>query len=165
MNRGLIARRPYISQGVRVHLKLKKSNAKILVVDDFQPWHQFAIETFAHEKNLTIVAFASDGREAVEKAARWQPGIILMDVSLPLMSGFEATTRIRVVSPHSRILFVSEHRGSDLIQMAFDVGGSGYVLKSDSNTDLLRGVRAVLSGQQFVSRSLSGWRLDLSPTD
>ena len=165
MNRGLIARRLDSSQAVRAHLKLKKSNATILVVDDFQPWHQFAIETFAHERNLAIVAFASDGREAVEKAEHWQPEIILMDVSLPLMSGFEATTRIRVVSPHSRILFVSEHRGSDLIQMAFEVGGSGYVLKSDSNTDLLRGVRAVLHGQQFVSRSLSGWRLDLSPTD
>lgn len=141
------------------------STTKILVVDDFQPWHQFALEILKHEKNLTIVAFASDGREAVEKAVQWQPEIILMDVSLPVMSGFEATSRIRAASPNSRILFVSEHRGSDLVQMAFDVGGAGYILKSDSNSDLLRGVRAVLRGEQFVSKSLGGWRTDLSPTD
>lgn len=141
------------------------STTKILVVDDFHPWHQFALEILKHEKNLTIVAFASDGREAVEKAVQWQPEIILMDVSLPVMSGFEATGRIREASPNSRILFVSEHRGSDLIQMAFDVGGSGYILKSDSNSDLLRGVRAVLRGEQFVSKSLGAWRKDLSPTD
>jgi DNA-binding NarL/FixJ family response regulator len=70
------------------------------------------------------------------------------------MNGFEATRQIRLLSPASRIRFLSECRGSDFIEAAFQVEGQGYVLKSDANTDLLAGIRAVHRGQQFVSHSL-----------
>lgn len=70
------------------------------------------------------------------------------------MSGIEATRQILPLSPGSKILFVSEHRGHDLVKAAFDAGGSGYVLKPDSFQDLIPGVRAVLLGERFVSQSL-----------
>jgi len=113
---------------------------------------------FESEPDLRIITVASDGLEAVQKAKELQPGVILMDVSLPGMNGFEATRQIRIFSPSSKILFLSEHRGPDVIQAAFDVGASGYVLKSDSYLDLVPGVRAVLHNQQFVSQSLADWR-------
>jgi DNA-binding NarL/FixJ family response regulator len=134
------------------------SSIQILIVDDFLPWQQFVRELFETEPDLNIVCFAADGSEGVRRAQELQPDVILMDVSLPVMDGLEATRKIRTLSSHSKILVVSEHRSPDIIQAAFDIGASGYVLKSDSSSDLIPGVRAAIRGQQFVSYSLKDWR-------
>ncbi|HEY2458884.1 MAG TPA: response regulator transcription factor [Candidatus Acidoferrum sp.] len=134
-------------------------------MDNFLPWHNFVLTRLESETDLRIVSIASDGLEAIQKAKELQPDMILMDVSLPGMNGFEATRQIRTLSPASKVLFLSEYRSSDLIQAAFEAGGRGYVLKSDSNSDLIPGIRAVLLDQQFVSRSLTHWRDSFSPAD
>jgi DNA-binding NarL/FixJ family response regulator len=134
------------------------SSSQILVVDDFLPWQHFVRELFETESDLNITHFAVDGLEGVRIAEQLQPDVILMDVNLPVMNGLEAARKIRTFSPHSKVLFLSEHRSPDVIQAAFDIGASGYVLKSDSNSDLIPGVRAVIRGQQFVSHSLKDWR-------
>lgn len=141
------------------------SVTQILVVDDYLPWQRFVSELFESQPDFKIVSVASDGWEAVQKATELQPDVILMDGSLPGISGFEATRHIRALSPASKILFLSEHRGADLVRGAFEVGASGYVLKSDSNSDLIPGVRAVLLDHQFVSHSLTCWRDSSSATD
>jgi len=139
--------------------KLAMPGTKILIVDDFPPWQQFVFEMFKSETNSNImIYFAANGMEAVQKAQELQPDVILMDVSLPVMNGFEATRKIRVLSPGSRILFVTERRSYDYMQGAFDAGAFGYILKTDAGSDLLRGVEAALQNQQFVSRSLKDWR-------
>lgn len=141
-------------RGIR---KLGMSLRKILVVDDFQPWHRFVLQMFESVGDSNIIHFAADGLEAIEKAAELQPDVILMDIGLPLIDGIEAARRIRVLSPSSKILFLSEHRSHDYIQAAFDAGGSGYILKSDSNWDLIPGVQAAMAGEQFISRSIRDW--------
>jgi CheY-like chemotaxis protein len=146
-------------------VKSRMTVTQILVVDDYLPWHAFVFEVFEPETDLKIIATAVDGFEAVRKAKELRPDLILMDASLPGMNGFEATRIIRAASARSKILFLSEHRGAHVIQGAFDAGSSGYVLKSDSNSDLIRGVRTVLLGKQFVSHSLTEWRRGLDPID
>lgn len=126
----------------------------ILVIDDFLQWQRFVIELFETETDLKIIAIASDGLEAVRKAKEIQPDLILMDINLPGMNGYEAMREIRIFSPASKILFVSEHRSCDLIEAAFDAGASGYVLKSDAYSDLILGIRTALLDRRFVSRSL-----------
>ncbi|HTZ46305.1 MAG TPA: response regulator transcription factor [Verrucomicrobiae bacterium] len=127
---------------------------RILVVDDYAPLQRFIAGMFEREKDLKIVATASGGREAVQIAKVLQPDVILMDVSLPEMSGIEATRRIREVLPGSRILFLSEHMGRDIVEEAFAAGGMGYVLKSELLNDLFSGLRAILRGERYLSRSL-----------
>jgi DNA-binding NarL/FixJ family response regulator len=102
--------------------------------------------------------------DAVQKAKELQPDLILMDLSLPGMNGIDATRQILIHSPRSKVLFVSEHRDSELIQAAFEVGACGYVRKSDSSSDLILGIRTVLLGQPFASRSLTTWRENPDPT-
>lgn len=138
---------------------------RILVVDDFLSWQRCLLIHFEAEPDFKIIATAADGLDATQKAKELQPDVILMDLSMPGMNGIAATRQIRTISPGSKILFLTEQRGTELIQAAFDVGGSGYVLKSDTHADLIPGIRAVLLGQQFVSQSLRGWLESPGPTD
>jgi len=131
------------------------SVTRILLVDDFVPWQHLVLRLLESETDLQIISTAVDGTEAIQKAEELQPDLILMDLCLPGMDGIEATRQIRIVSPGSKVLFLTDHSEPDIVQAAFDVGASGYVLKSDFSADLIPGVRAVLLGQKFVSRSLT----------
>jgi len=130
----------------------------ILIVDDFVPWQRAVQRMFESETDLKIIGTAPDGLVAVQKAAEMHPDVILMDISLPGLIGFEATRQILSASPAQRILFLSEKRSSDFVKVAFQVGGLGYVLKSDCPDDLLPGIRAILRGERFMSHSLRDYR-------
>ena len=134
------------------------SLVRVLVVEDYDLFRSFICSTLGERAELQLVGEVADGLEAVQKAKELQPDLILMDLSLPGMNGIEATRQIRILSSGSRILFLSEHADSSLIQAALDAGACGYILKSDSGSDLIVGIRAVLLGQLFVSRSLTNWR-------
>jgi DNA-binding NarL/FixJ family response regulator len=113
------------------------SDVHILVVDDFSPWQRFVMEILESEADLKIISVAADGQEAVQLARQLQPDLILMDVSLPIIDGYEATRQIRGLAPDCKILFVSEHRSDEIVDAAFNAGACGYVLKSDSYSDLI----------------------------
>src|SRR5271169_7076003 len=101
------------------------SITRILVVDDFVPWHHFVSYLIDSESDLQITSVAYDGLDAVQRAKELQPDLILMDLSMPGMNGIDATRQILIHSPRSKVLFVSEQRDSELIQAAFEVGACG----------------------------------------
>src|SRR5215471_13163298 len=123
---------------------------KVLVVDDFLPWHRLVRGMLAARKNMEIVAVAVDGLEAVQKAEQLQPDLILLDIGLPTLNGIEAARRIRKLSPNSKILFFTQNCSLEIAQGALKTGATGYLLKSDA-TDLAWAVETVLRGEQFVS--------------
>jgi CheY-like chemotaxis protein len=125
------------------------------VVDDFVPWRNYLIAKLGENPALQIVGIASDGAEAVLKAAELHPDLILMDVSLPELSGIKAAERIRGLSPESKILFVSQNLDFDIALAALDAGGFGYVVKPDAESELLTAVETVMSGKRFVSALLA----------
>jgi len=127
---------------------------RILVVDDFPQWQRFVQVLFETEKHLKIIAVASDGLEAVQKAEQLQPDLILLDIGLPVLNGLEAARRIRRLSPNSRILFLSQECSADVVLQALSLGAHGYLVKSDAVGELLLAVEAALQGRQFVSRRL-----------
>lgn len=135
---------------------LKRLPIRVLVVDDYEPWRHFVSTALRTKSELQVVGEASDGLEAVHRAQKLQPDLILLDIGLPTLSGIEAARRIRKLSPKSKILFLSENRSWDIAKEALRSGGSGYVVKSDAGTDLLRAVEAVLKDKQFISASLAG---------
>ena len=105
---------------------------------------------------MHIVAEATDGLEAVQKAEEFQPDLILFDVGLPKLNGIEAARRIRTVSPESKILFVSQESSADVVQEALRLGALGYVAKTQAGSDLLAAVEAIFQGGRFVSAGLAG---------
>jgi DNA-binding NarL/FixJ family response regulator len=125
------------------------------VVDDFGPWRNYLITKLGENPALQIVGVASDGSEAVLKAAELHPDLILMDIDLPGLSGIKAAARIRGLSPESKILFVSQNLDFDVALAALDAGGLGYVVKTHAESELLAAVEAVMSGKRFVSAVLA----------
>ena len=134
---------------------METSSIRVLVVDDYEPWHGFVSTTLRNEPELEIVGRVSDGLEAVYKAQELQPDLILLDIGLPTLNGIEAARRIREVSPASKILFVSENRSWDIAKEALRSGGNGYVVKSNAASELLPAVEAVLQDKSFVSREVT----------
>lgn len=126
----------------------------VLIVDDYESFRRFLKLALQSRNDICVVAEASDGLEAVNKAKELQPDLILLDIGLPEINGLEAARRIRNSSPNSKILIVSQEKSVDIVQEALRVGASGYVLKSSAASELLPGVNAVLEGKRFVSASL-----------
>ena len=131
-------------------------SVRLLVVDDYEPWHDFVSKALLDEPELQVIGGVSDGLEAVQQAQQLRPDLILLDIGLPGLNGIEAARRIRGVSPTSKILFVSENRSPDVAQEALRNGAGGYVVKSDAASELLPAVKAVLEGKRFISTSLTG---------
>ena len=134
---------------------------RVLLVDDYEPWHRFFSTTLQKKPELQVVGHALDGPEAVLQAEEMQPDLILLDIGLPTFNGIEAARRIRGLSPASKILFVSENRSAEIAKEALSTGANGYVVKSDAASDLLHAVEAVLQGKWFVSSSLAGHDLEV----
>ena len=131
-----------------------ESSIRVLVVDDYAPWHGFFTAEIQKQPELQAIGVGWDGVEAVQKATELQPDLILLDIGLPTLNGIEAARRIRKASPASKILFVSENGSPDILEEALRTGACGYVLKSDAAGELLPAIRAVLKGKQFLSTNL-----------
>ncbi len=137
---------------------MEGSTARILVVDDYDPFRRFVSTTLQKHLKLQVIAEAWDGLEAVQKAEELQPDLIVLDLGLPTLNGIEAARRIRKLSPKSKILFVSQESSADVVEEALALGALGYVVKAHAGSDLLLAVGAVLEGRQFVSAGLAGVR-------
>ena len=148
--------------------KLEKDllpSIRTLIADDYEGWRRQVRLLFQARPEWQVIAEASDGSEAVQKAEELKPDLIVLDIGLPKLNGIEAALRIRQVSPNSKILFLSLHNSPDVVQAALSTGARGYVCKTDAQSELVPAVDAVLRGKQFVSSSLKGSELDGTPRE
>jgi len=134
---------------------------RVLLVDDHEIARRGIRSVLARDANLDVIAETADGEEAVKKAGELHPAVILLDISVPVISGIQAARRIRVVSPETRIIFLSQHYSVQIAKDALSVGAHGYVVKSDAGHDLLAAIAAAQEDRTFVSRSLvaRGWSM------
>jgi DNA-binding NarL/FixJ family response regulator len=102
-------------------------------------------------EGLTIVAEASNGREAVELAARHHPDVVVMDISMSEMNGIEAGAKIRAAAPATKILILSMHISEEFVQRAVASGVSGYLVKDSAPMELRMAIEAVVRGEVYLS--------------
>ena len=135
------------------------ASVRVLVVEDHPMVRRGICSLLSQDPSLDVICEAADGEEAVIRAEELQPDLILMDVRLPGITGIEATRRIRRISRKSQIIFVSQNDSEQMARAAFSTGGQGYVVKSDVGRELLKAIRAVRQGQEFVSQRMidQGW--------
>lgn len=135
---------------------MASSSIRVLVVDDVEPFRRFICSTLQDKLELRTIHEASDGAEAIELAEALQPDLVVLDIGLPKLNGIAAARRILELAPHSQILFVSQESSVDIVQAAFSVGASGYVVKTDAERELPTAVKAVLRGERFVGNRFAG---------
>ena len=132
------------------------SPLRVLIVDDHAIVRHTICAYLSRDSTLNVICQAADGEEALKQTEELRPDLVLLDIGLPTISGIEAARQIRIVSPQSRIIFLSQH---DSLQMAIDamkVGGHGYVTKIDAAAELLKAIHAVRDGTRFVSQRIRG---------
>ena len=130
---------------------LQLSTVRILVVEDFEKFRHFVVEMLGKRPELQVVGEASDGLEALQKAAELRPDLILLDISLPSLNGIEVARQMRSLVPESKIIFLARESSSDVVQEALGLGARGYVTKNMVLADLFAAVETVLVGMTFVS--------------
>jgi len=132
------------------------ASARVLVVDDLDLFRTLVSSILTPEAGYQIVAEATDGLAAVQRASELKPDLVVLDLGLPELNGMEAARRIRRCSPSSTILFLTENNDPELAREALNAGARGYVLKVDVVAELAKAAKEVLAGNWFISRRLQG---------
>jgi DNA-binding NarL/FixJ family response regulator len=124
---------------------------RVLLVDDQSMVRAGFRMLLSGEEGIEVVAEASNGLEAVAKAARFEPTVVLMDIRMPELDGLEATRRILAADPGARILVLTTFDLDEYIYEALKAGASGFVLKDDPPEQLIAAVRTVAAGDALLS--------------
>jgi len=135
---------------------------KILIADDHKILRQGIRSLLASEEDFEVVAESSDGQETVKETLKHKPDVVLMDIAMPNLNGFEATRQIRKKFPEVKVLVLSMYRDDEYVLQALQAGVSGYVLKDVAVEELITAIRAVHNNQYFLSPSISRTVIDAS---
>jgi len=131
------------------------SNISVLLVDDHNIVRQGLRALLIAEGDMTIVAEAQTGREAVQLAAKLHPEVVVMDLAMPLLNGWEATRQIVKALPSARIVVLSTYGDDDHIQQAIAAGAAAYLLKQTAAADLVKAIREVKKGNAYFSPAIA----------
>jgi len=126
---------------------------RVLVADDQSMVRAGFRMLLAGEADIEVVAEASNGLEAVEKAARLQPTVVLMDIRMPELDGLEATRRILAANDQARVLILTTFDLDEYIYEALRAGASGFVLKDDPPEQLIAAIHTVAAGARRADRT------------
>src|ERR1700747_725815 len=128
------------------------AQTRSLVADDHDVFRQGLLSLIQEQPQWELVAEATDGRDAVEKASELKPDIAIVDITMPSLSGLDAAKQMLKLNPHPKILIFTMHDSEQAIAKAVNAGARGYVLKADAGRDIVRAVQALLNGQTFFTQ-------------
>ncbi len=128
---------------------------RVLVADDQSMVRAGFRLLLSGEEDIEVVAEASNGLEAVDKAARFHPTVILMDIRMPELDGLEATRRILAADGAARVLILTTFDLDEYVYEALCAGASGFVLKDDPPEQLLAAIRTVAGGEALLSPAIT----------
>ena len=128
---------------------------RILIADDHDVVRSGLQTILDAHPNWEVVAVAADGKEAVRKAIETKPDVAVLDYSLPLVNGIEATRQIRAHLPKAEVLIFTMHDNETLIQELMKAGARGYLLKSDASRDLIAAIEALAVHKPFFTTKVS----------
>jgi DNA-binding NarL/FixJ family response regulator len=133
---------------------------RILLADDHELILDGVNALLEREPEFEVIGKVTDGRLAIRLSREQVPGIVVMDLTMPDMSGIEATRLIVTESPAVKVLCLSMHADRGFVMAALEAGASGYVLKDAAKKELLHAIRTVIKGQVYLSPGIAGTVVD-----
>jgi DNA-binding NarL/FixJ family response regulator len=133
----------------RLNASLRKNSLRILIVDDHEAIRKGVCAILSARLDIEVCGEAANGEEAIAKTKELQPDLIILDVTMPVLSGFDAAREIGKIAPQIPILMLSMHESKQLLEEAKRIGVKGYVTKTQASETLLRAVDTLLNDQIF----------------
>jgi DNA-binding NarL/FixJ family response regulator len=127
---------------------------RLLLVDDHKMLRD-GLRRSLEEYGFDVVGEADDGQAGVRMAGALHPDVVLMDVSMPILDGVEATRQVRLVSPASQVVMLTMHSDGEVMARAIQAGAIGYLVKDCSTEDVVAAVRLAASGESILSSELA----------
>lgn len=124
---------------------------RVLIADDHPLVRKIVRSTLQQDPQVEVCGEAQDGAEAIEAARRLRPDVVVLDLAMPILNGFEAARGIRTKSPGSAIVILSSSVDQHLIDEARKIGICAYVAKTKAGETLLRAVEAAVQGEDFIA--------------
>ncbi|HTK26356.1 MAG TPA: response regulator transcription factor [Pyrinomonadaceae bacterium] len=128
---------------------------EIVIADDHPIVRQGLRQMIEADQYLTIVGEAGDGETALQLIELHRPHVVVLDIDMPRVGGFDVVRELRRRKANVKIIFLTMHSEEEIFQTAIDLGVSGYVLKDSVTTDIVAGIRSIASGKSFISPALS----------
>jgi two-component system, NarL family, response regulator NreC len=128
---------------------------RILLADDHTVMRRGLRLLLDSRPEFTVIAEASNGREAVERAGADQPDVAVLDIAMPNLNGIEAAQRITAASPHPAVVMLSMHADEGYVLRALKAGAKGYLMKDSAEDDLIGAIKAVHAGRTFFSPEIT----------
>jgi len=133
---------------------------RLLLADDHEIVRKGLRSVLEAQRDCEVVGEAADGRQAVALAKELGPDIVILDISMPLLNGLEATRQILKIRPQTKVLILTMHESDPLIRDVLDAGARGYILKTDAGRDLVTAVESLRRNKTFFTSRVSQMILD-----
>lgn len=129
---------------------------KVLIAEDHETVRDGIKMIIESQDDMEVVGCAGNGREAIQMAEELNPEIVLMDVSMPELNGLLASAKLKRIMPDVKILTLTRHTDEAYLQELLQAGVSGYILKQSASAELLRALRAVAAGNNYLDPAITG---------
>ncbi|MBN2542557.1 response regulator transcription factor [bacterium] len=133
---------------------------KIVIADDHEIMREGLRNLLEEQYNMEVVGEAENGRRAVELVEELNPDVVVMDISMPDLNGIEATRQVIKVCPGVKVVALSMHSQKRFVKEMLQAGASGYVLKNDAFTELIKAINSVNIGDKYLSTRITGEVID-----
>lgn len=131
------------------------SQISVLLVDDHSIVRQGLKALLTAESDINVIAEAQSGREAVQIVSRLRPEVVIMDLAMPLLNGWEATRQIIKAMPGARVIILSTYDTEEHIQQAIAAGAAAYLIKQTAAADLVKAIHEVRKGNAYFSPAIA----------
>jgi DNA-binding NarL/FixJ family response regulator len=129
---------------------------RIYIAEDHETVREGLKLIINSQDDMEVCGDAADGQTAVEAAKQLQPDVVLMDVTMPQMNGLKATKKLKQLCPNMKIVTLTRHTDDGYLQELLRAGASAYILKQSASTELLRAIRAVAAGGNYLDPAIAG---------
>lgn len=132
------------------------SKIRVFLADDHTIVRQGLKCLLQKEDGIEVVGEAENGHQLLKQASKMNPDVILVDISMPVLGGLEATQQLKKTLPHSKILILTMHTNEEYVYETFKLGASGYLVKNATAQDIISAIKAVYRGETYISPAVSG---------